>query len=39
MKFEQPHIERLDNLELLAALKSKIDNKTKPLGSLGQIEE
>ena len=29
----------LDNAELRATLQSLLDNKTKPLGSLGRIEQ
>ena len=39
MKFEHSQITALNNHELQVALRSKIDNKTKPLGSLGQLEE
>jgi len=39
MPFQPPIVEDLSNPELSERLKYKLDNKTKPQGSLGRIEE
>ena len=38
MIFEQPTLKDLNNPVLLAQLQFKLNNKTKPLGSLGELE-
>lgn len=38
MHFSIPSLQDLDNAELIARLQHKLDNKTKPVGSLGRME-